>query len=373
MSKYKKIKNKYDNLIKETLNFNKDILIESFVEYYGEEYRNIIEKRYNEIAFVYYVDWETIKLVVEEFIPQIENPDEYSEFVDFLNCKKSTETFFEKILASMKNKNNLPDNLIGTTNPLILKKENITNHLFRLFKSPVPVSFNSGSIYHMDRIISFQILSLSETVIIHEINHSITRDNLVYIIDDNQPIKAIHKTGLNVDIGSQIGYEKNVEELINEKASLEITEIFKKKGGNLSSFCKNIPLAYTYGQNLYLVDDFYDKFKKYIKIARISNDTNALIERIGKINYENYISMVNSYYSDDLFDENDQKEEIQQKINEIIKKMENHVNASQDISKLELYNYYKHLENQGFKVKIINEDFDETNNLDNAEETKKTK
>ena len=96
MSKFKKLKIKYDNSIKETLNSNKDILIESFVEYYGEEYRNKIEKRYNEITFVYYVDWETIDLAVEFFIPQAENPDEYLEFVELFNSKETTETIFEK-------------------------------------------------------------------------------------------------------------------------------------------------------------------------------------------------------------------------------------------------------------------------------------
>lgn len=80
MSKFEKLKLKYDNLIKGTLENNKKILIESFVEYYGEEYRTIIEKRYNEITFVYYVDWKTIDLVVKRFIPQVENPNEYEEF-----------------------------------------------------------------------------------------------------------------------------------------------------------------------------------------------------------------------------------------------------------------------------------------------------
>lgn len=374
MSKYKKFKNKYNNLIQETLNSNKNILIDSFVEYYGEEYRNIIEKRYNEITFIYYVDWETIELVVEQFIPQVENPNEYLEFVNLFNCKETTETIFKKIFTKKKKKDNLPSNLIGTTNPLILNNENIRYRLFNIFESPSPVSFNLGSVYHIDRIISFQILSLSETVIIHEINHAITRDNLAYIIDDNQPTKAIHKTGLNVDISSQIGNEKNAEELINEKASREITEIFKKKGGDLSPFCKNIPLAYTYDQNLYLIDDFYDKFKKYIKIARISDNKNALIERIGKTNYENYINIINSYYTEDLLDEDYQDEDVKQEISAIINQMENNANASHDISKSELNNYYKYLENKGFKVRILNDIPDETSNLDNdIEDTIKRK
>lgn len=52
------LKDKYDEIVEQTLARNKSILIESFVEYYGEEYREIIERRYNEIVFVYYIDWE---------------------------------------------------------------------------------------------------------------------------------------------------------------------------------------------------------------------------------------------------------------------------------------------------------------------------
>ena len=58
------------------------------------------------------------------------------------------------------------------------------------------------------------------------------------------------------------------EKLINEKASIEIAKIFKEKCGDLSSFCFDIPLAYPYQHNFYLVDEFYDLFKEYIKITK---------------------------------------------------------------------------------------------------------
>lgn len=368
MSKYEKLKAKYDNLIRETLASNKKILIESFVDYYGEEYRSIIEKRYNEITFIYYVDWETIHLIVEKFIPQIENPDEYLDFVNLYNSKKTKQTIFAKFFKTMKKKNDLPDNLIGTTNSSILNNDYIKNYLFKIFNSPSPVSFNYGSIMNMDRIISFQILSLSERAIIHEINHSITRDNIAYIIEENKLIGAIHKSGLNIDHAYQNNIEKIIEELINEKASQEIVKIFKEKGGDLSSFCFDIPLAYMYEHNLYLIDEFYDTFKKYIKIARISDNKNALIDRIGKTNYEKYISMVNSCYTEDLSIVDLLKEENQPKIKIIIDKMKNVANNSHDISQQELNDYYDHLKNQGFKVKLLNNISVESNDLSNTDE-----
>jgi hypothetical protein len=48
MKKIDILKKKYDRTIKDSLDINKNILIESFVEYYGEEYRDKIVKKYIE-------------------------------------------------------------------------------------------------------------------------------------------------------------------------------------------------------------------------------------------------------------------------------------------------------------------------------------
>ena len=54
---YQKLKKKYEKLYNDTIEENKDILIESFVEYYGEQHRDEIISRFNEIVFVYFINW----------------------------------------------------------------------------------------------------------------------------------------------------------------------------------------------------------------------------------------------------------------------------------------------------------------------------
>lgn len=353
MSKYEKLKVKYDNLIRETLDSNKRILIESFVDYYGEEYRNIIEKRYNEIIFIYYVDWETIDLVVENFIPKVENKDKYADFINLSNSRKTPKINFEGIFKAINKKCKLPNNLIGTTNPSILNNIYINNYLFKKLKSPCPSCKSWVSIGHTNRIISFQILSLSESTIIHEINHAITMDIMALITEENRPMGAIHKSGLSIEISHKNNIAKITEELVNEKAGREITKIFKQRGGDLSSFCFNISLSYVYESNLYLVDEFYDKFKKYIKIARISDNKNALVERIGKSNYENYLSLVNYFYTEDITTIDKNKEENEKRIKIIIDEMRGVEKISHDLSQQELNDTYKYLESKGFKTKIL--------------------
>lgn len=57
------MKNVLEN-IKKILDSEAEILIDSFLEYYGEKFRYIIEKWYNEITFIYYIDWSIVDLVI---------------------------------------------------------------------------------------------------------------------------------------------------------------------------------------------------------------------------------------------------------------------------------------------------------------------
>lgn len=371
MKKYEKLKNKYDNLVKQTLEKNKQLLIDSFVEYYGEEYRRIIEKKYNEITFVYYIDWKSIDVVVKEFIPDVEDPNKYIDFINFEHCKNSKESFFSRLLKSFKKHVDLPSNLIGITNLEVLNNNYIKNKIFSCLKISNACSFTYGSAAHMDRIIAFQILSLTESTIIHEINHALTRDNMAYMYEENRALHTIAKTGLSIDVKGNNSGERNIEELINEKASREITKIFKQKGGDLSPFCYSIPFMYPYESNFYLVDEFYEKFKKYIKVARISDNKNALVNRVGKDNYEMLVELVNFYYSDDLSHVEKNMEEASQKVKSIIEKMEYTETNSSDISKEQLKELYNQLKAEGYNVRVLNNSSEESNLLKNNEGKKR--
>ncbi len=369
MSLYEKLKAKYDRLIKESLNSNKKILIESFVEYYGEKYRSLIEKRVNEITFVYYVNWESVYLFVKDYYPKIENPDKYTDFVNFFNSKMKKESVFTKFFKPMKGKSQLPDNLIGSTNPAVFNIPYISCVLPKFLNAPdARCSCYTDESMNTNRVIFFEILSLSESTIIHEINHAITADNIVFAYKGDKLNEKIYKTGLYTDSTSKNnGIELISEELINEKASLEITKIFKQKGGDFSSFCLDVPLLFKpYNMNLYLIDEFYETFKEYIKIARISDNKNALIERIGKTNYDNFIRLVNSCYVNKyeyLSIIEQLKEKNLPQIKSIIDKMKKVENNSHEMSQQELEDYYKHLESQGFKVKRLNGNSLDTNTL----------
>lgn len=369
MSLYEILKTKYDKLIKDSLNSNKKILIESFVEYYGEQYRSIIEKKFNEITFVYYIDWKSIYAFVKDYLPEIENSDKYADFVNFYKSRMEKKSILKNLIKSIKGKSQLPDNLIGSTNPSVFNIPCIILNLPEFLNSPNPrcACYADESMNHY-RVIFFQILSLSETEIIHEINHAITEDNVAFVYEGNKLNDKIFKTGLYTDGSSHNNrIELTSEELINEKAAIEITKIFKQKGGDFSSFCLDIPLFFrSYNMNLYLIDEFYDTFKKYIKTARISDNKNALIERIGKTNYESFIRLVNSCFISNyncLWMIDELKESNLSQIKSIINKMKNEANNSHEMSQQELEDYYEYLKSLGLKVKSLKDNSVDTNNL----------
>lgn len=355
MKKYNELKKKYDDLIKQSLEKNKKILIESFVEYYGEEFRYIIEKRYDEITFIYYIDWSMIDFVINNFIPQVNDKAKYADFINFSNCRK--KSLLSKIFKSQKKQNNLPDNLIGMTNPSIVNDDYIVTWLFASLRKSNPRSFNYRSGENIERLVCFQILTLSEDVIIHEINHAITHDDIAYISEDNALIAPVSKAGLSIKVNYQHKDEKIIEELLNEKESVEIEKIFKSKGGDFSDFCLNIPLIVSiYKYNFYLIDDFYTHFKKYIKIARIGNDKNTLISRVEKKEYEEFVKLVNKYYTVDMSQIESHKKSSLPIIRKLVEKMNKNIESSHTYSKDETNAYLEQLLKAGYNLRMINDD-----------------
>lgn len=351
MPKYDKLKKKYDKLIKRELEKNKQILIDSFVEYYGEEFRTLIESRYNEISFVYYIDWDMVEYAIKKVIPRAEDPTKYDDFINFYNSRKAKKPPFENVFK--KKQSDLPNNLIGTTNSSIFSINYIKSVLPQILNNHDPVNLlykNDNQIY---RVVVFQILSLNEQMIIHEINHAITRDFMSYIAKNYINIANITKSGLSVETMGKYDDGNIFEELINDKSSYEIARIFKRRGGNFSSFCCNISLDSYYEYNFHLIDQFYDKFKKYIKIAKISDNKNELINRVGKENYKDFVEVVNTHYLEKPSFYNRVKASEKTKV--IIEKMEKNLKNEKTLSQSDLNEYYEKLRSEGYEVKVLNE------------------
>lgn len=354
MFNYQRLKKKYEKLYNKTIEDNKEILIESFVEYYGEKHRDEIVSRFNEITFVYFINWEVfsdiLKIVsIVKASVKKEYAIKFKDFKDFLKYKKKTNNTFK-------------DYFIGSSNMKIIKEEIIDGYPVKKILGEI---FNKGNPNYNNvllknqfcRLICLPILIVSEKDIIHEINHAITS----YSIMINQTkMEFIDKSGLQV-----FDKDINIGELINERASLEIYEIFKRRGGNLSEI-NLTTLENYYTRNLYLIDEFYNKFKEIIKESLITLNKNNLVQRVGKENYEELVNIVNKYYVADLHLPEKNKKESKRDREKIVQRMQNKVINTENLTKRDLEEYYMQLEQEGKKVRILNE------LPENSEEEKKS-
>lgn len=348
------LKDKYDEIVEQTLARNKSILIESFVEYYGEEYRDIIERKYNEIVFVYYIDWEEIGLLgyrLSKTILNTKGAEQLKDLNAFLKCKDKTPW-----ISKLFNRNKmdfLDEVLVGTTSREIINNEYIRNRISKHIKYSKRFNVNFG-IYKTNRVVCFPILSIPERCVIHEINHALTREFLTTIKDEQNSIGSIEKLGLITYINGN-SEEIILEELLNDKASFEIFDIFKRRGGDLSAFCITNPQEYPYEHNFYLINDFYEAFKKYIKKARMGENINILISRIGEQLYKQYESLVRYRYSSDLDQIPGIKKNTEPRIKELVKEMKTNESNSHELTREELESYYNELRSLGHNVRVLND------------------
>jgi len=338
MSRYRQLKEKYDKTVKETLQANKQIIIDSFVEYYGEEFRKIIEKRINEIVFIYYFHMPTIDLVMKELFS-----DKKEKYKDFM------EVFKEYSHEKNSKANHLPDVFIGTTDTSIADINYIKNIAKYCMTDCSPYNFNYFDGVNMKRIICFQVLALKPQSIIHEINHAVTSEKLIHVIGN----LYIERFGLGINSPLEDAEDNIIEELINEKSAQDVYEIFKKRGGDLTQICKSIPLKSIYSQNLYLIEELYKYFTEVLKKARIMGNKNELVKRIGIKNFKRLTSIINTYYSKTGSVSKEVKIEALKQIKAIFKNINfEYIKDSNYISK-ELESFYKELEQRGYRVKVL--------------------
>ena len=139
----------------------------------------------------------------------------------------------------------------------------------------------------------------TDSSIIHEMNHQMTSDELLLIEFEDGNNSHISISGLNMDGYNFSDEERIIEELINEMATIEITEIFHAKGGNYieENIYEPILGESDYRKNFYLVEKFYKYFKNVIKETRISGNKNLLFQTCGKENYYKLVKLINQYYN----------------------------------------------------------------------------
>ena len=293
----------YNSIYNKLISNNINILIEAFVKYYGEEYRNKIAISINSIIFTWFR-----QKYLDEF---------YNNYKNYLHNGGDIKYFLKYDI----------NEVIGATKNISDYKDKIKNTL-----NNSEYNFASNTTFFNDKniieIINLPIFMSTDRVLLHEVNHVIVCNNLFYVEEDNEEY-LVRKDGLEVDTKYNI-----FEEIINELSSIEITAMFHALKGSI--FGSKFKVCNDYEKLFPLVEPFYIKYKDILKRVRISLNYNELFKYIDKNVYDEYAKFINKvFYIKREYDKNKKKFVITKKVIDISNNYINDMDKG-EIKKLKL-------------------------------------
>ena len=264
MNLIKKQSNEWIQNFCEWYNAKQNILFEAFIEYYGEEEREKLIKEIDDIPFLFLLS-----------------------DVAYLNCKNIPDDYFAKRLELYFKHNRL------FLNSLARKGANDSKILHEAVKQSMLTSYPRGSFeYYLHEefalepsaatthfdidgtnpIIILPIYFITDQIIIHEIDHVLTtpkREGALFPSEE-------------------------VDELINELIAQDVLKIFRNLGGRILPY--ELELGNEYDDNLFLMKDFYERFKDLIKKCVRNDNIKILGDNLGKDNLRVYFALVKKLY-----------------------------------------------------------------------------
>lgn len=319
-SEIKSIINNYNKYFFYSLHNNANLLVQAFTIYYGKEYQAMINDKISNTYFFNFISNTIIDLMATG----------YSELDKF---QKYQHRNFEKIINYYKKKKSFFKFFDDTAR----LSSNLKKQIIKLIKnSDDSFAFQLSNIdpEHKPIYTIFYGIGVNDETIIHEINHVITNSILAYQIDD-KGVSIIERIGTTNSLSMNEG--EALEEVLNDKASCEIADIFHKLGGRIS--CYNLYPNNTYQVLFPLIDKFYYKYSSLLKKARISDNQNILFTQIDKICFEKYQKFITDEMNyvcknqqispnaikraDELFKKLEKIQETESNINIYIKQLQN--------------------------------------------------
>ena len=259
-------------------NFNsfKDEVIKEFVNYYGEQYKDIIISRINNTNFIFYI-----------------NPN-YNEFFIYNNNKnKKLKKKYDKIQHIIKTKSLNNGQIFNSKNLSSIAYLSVLNNNGSCF-----IYMYSNSEKSLKKEIFIPVFYADDCAIIHEMIHSIMSTPLILEGQNNQK-SLIYKFGICT---SENEGEVLLEECITELEAKIIYNRIKNKNISLIDnyyFLNNCNCFYD--SFIPYISKFYYLFRKDINDSRITLNNRKFINDIGNNNYNKFIMFLKDFY-DNMYD-----------------------------------------------------------------------
>lgn len=291
----------YDKISNNIFQTLLDSITEAFINYYGENYREKITKRIHDTLIITF----TLN----------ESKDSINEKIKILNSYLKKERNRENIIGLKlqlgyellkKNKK------INDTDPKIVLKTFLKNkNLFNSSKiEKIKTTTREDNSHHLGYAISINTRSdghyyiglnsvdrMNVCSLIHEISHILQMEELALAYDENNhdigKVKNSNITNDNEDL---------VNEIINDKITLDIFNIWQKKYKNEFSDW----VIYDYSTDYLILDELfnniisklYELLKDIIKDNFLKDNLNIVEKIIGSDNYEFLYEILKIIYQD---------------------------------------------------------------------------
>lgn len=191
-----KIKKEYAKKITDRITTYKDLILESFIEFYGQKYRKVITTRFNDISFLYYINDFTIFYIVDSL------KQGYND--KFKNIMFAIPYIVHLIKNKFYKKEIVPDNfyelginkIVGASDERLLSDKELLKYSIATAlreKNECPYEVNLPINKGFKRIIALPVFSVDDKSLFHEINHAISSE----IVNKNGKITV--KCGLDYE------------------------------------------------------------------------------------------------------------------------------------------------------------------------------
>lgn len=298
---------------------DKNIIIESFIEYYGENYRDKIISRINNLNIICYVPL----MFHDSLMPK--------DLLNYLDRVK-------KLYATNSDVRVLIENLVVDYD---------CKELLEFCKNNLGFNYllQSCSLYELNLTILPIVYNLSH--ITHELNHTIINN----ILADEPDVSS---NGLEISIrdGNKCIYQDTIfNEILCERVTHDVQKIQKSKGLD-SEIC--VSWQYNYFK---FIERFYQTFKEIYKYSVMSGNLNALINSVGEQNYRDLVNIVTYLRNEEEKQKKPLDDEVVffalKQIDEVVDDMIRHYNEvrNKELNKNEMDKY---ISDKGYKKLSLN-------------------
>ncbi len=254
----------------------KSIVCEELINYYGEEYRDLILSRINDTNFTFYI-----------------NP-KYNEFLTY-NLKKkknyrSLKREYNRLQKELKNS----DGIIYSS-----KKTNPALYLSTMYKNQTCFIYmcESGETKLLKEIF-VPLFYASDESIIHEMIHSVMSSPL-FLSVKLHGYALYYKFG--IDSSNSIPGGLLEESFTEMDARIIARKLRERKVSLIDNFFLFDEEKCVYDNYILFIKRLYESFKDEINESRITLNNRRFIHDVGEENYAELINLLKNYY-DNLYD-----------------------------------------------------------------------